>query len=202
MERSQRFYLIPYLIFLGASAIILWQIQKGDVVLWINDRHSAVADVFFKYFTHLGDGLAVVAVIIVLLILRRFRHALVLVVLGVSQAIVSAILKMVIFGKSPRPAKYFEGTDLLNFVEGVSIHHWNAFPSGHTMTFFALTWFVSTIVKRPVWAFILFLVALTGGISRIYLNLHFFEDVVAGSIVGVLLCIIIMKLFKGYLSET
>jgi hypothetical protein len=48
---------------------------KGDLVLFMNDKHTKNLDLFFKYFTHLGDGL-VFAFICLGFVFRSYRSAL------------------------------------------------------------------------------------------------------------------------------
>ena len=47
---------VIYYLFLGAGALLLLSTEKGEILLWINSRHNAFLDFFFKYWTHLGDG--------------------------------------------------------------------------------------------------------------------------------------------------
>jgi undecaprenyl-diphosphatase len=66
-----------------------------------------------------------------------------------------------------------------------------SFPSGHTITAFAMA--VSIGVFYPLLDPLLFFIAVSIGISRIVLGMHFLSDVVAGAAIGSLL---------GYLAST
>ena len=68
----------------------------------------------------------------------------------------------------------------------------NSFPSGHTMSGFALYTIVALLWNQKSWGGLIAVsFAVLTGISRIYLVHHFLEDVVSGAIVGVLIALII-----------
>jgi len=73
----------------------------------------------------------------------------------------------------------------LHFVEGVKLHALQSFPSGHATTAFNLFFMLSILVKNSWLKLAFFVIALVVGFSRVYLSQHFFIDVVAGSIFGV-----------------
>ena len=62
----------------------------------------------------------------------------------------------------------------------------HSFPSGHTVTAFSTTVLITYWCKNKLWGFPLLLVAILVGYSRMYLSEHFFEDVTAGSVIGVI----------------
>jgi undecaprenyl-diphosphatase len=57
-----------------------------------------------------------------------------------------------------------------------------SFPSGHTMTAFAVT--VSVSLYYPGWSFGLLFCAFSIAVSRILLGMHFLSDVAAGALLG------------------
>ena len=126
------------------------------------------------------------AVLVVIMLLAvRFRYAL---IVGISNIVASSItqfLKNTIFNDVVRPKKFFEGIEDIYFVPGVENFSYNSFPSGHSTCAFALYFSLALIVKNRVYKLLLFFVALFVGYSRIYLSQHFFEDVYAGSLIGV-----------------
>ena len=73
----------------------------------------------------------------------------------------------------------------IHLVSGVEIHYLQSFPSGHTMTAFALACFVAIVLKQTKLSVFCLFLAILVGISRIYLFQHFPIDVFSGSILGV-----------------
>ena len=74
----------------------------------------------------------------------------------------------------------------MRLVEDVEVHHYNSFPSGHTLAAFACYGFFALIVRMPLFKFVFFLIAFLVGYSRIYLSQHFLQDVIAGAALGTL----------------
>lgn len=174
---------------------------KGPSHLLVNQWHSPEADIFFKYMTHLGDG-AVFAVVIVVLAFAKFRWALYELTAALMTLIFVFITKQIIFKGMPRPTKYFEDQEVLHLVEGVKMHAWNSFPSGHTITAFAIFMILVLIVKNNYLKFLFVLIAILAGYSRVYLSQHFLGDVLSGAIIGCLIAVFscslvdYLKIFK------
>jgi len=108
--------------------------------------------------------------------------------------IVSFSLKT--FFAHPRPKTFFYQEGLLDQVilpEGYKIYQGlTAFPSGHTMSAFALFGLVAlSLSGKNLLGFVFFVIALLIGFSRIYLFQHFFEDVFLGAVLGFLIAVFI-----------
>ena len=80
---------------------------------------------------------------------------------------------------------YFEDNGVLNMVEGVDIHSYHSFPSGHTATAFLAAALLIVTIKNKTLSVLAILVACMVGISRVYLLQHFLIDIYFGSIVGI-----------------
>jgi membrane-associated phospholipid phosphatase len=65
----------------------------------------------------------------------------------------------------------------------------DSFPSGHTVTAFSTAVVLTYLAKNKNWGVLFLVVAIMVGYSRMYLSEHFFEDVTAGSVLGVLLTV-------------
>ena len=164
--------------------------SKAEKHLEFNAFHSPFFDIFFYYFTFLGDGVTAVLVVILLLTVK-YRFALVVGLSNIISALITQFLKHQVFDNFVRPKKYFEGVHDLYFVPGVDNYLYNSFPSGHSTCAFSLYFALSLIVKNKLLKFVFFAMAILVGYSRIYLSQHFFEDVYAGSIIGVVITIIV-----------
>lgn len=190
--RDNRWYLTAFTLALLLGGAILLRIQTGDEIFFFSDRRSYWGDWFFKYFTQMGEGLAYVLALAGLLFLR-YRSALALPLLGFSVSVVSFLSKS--FFAHDRPAAFFRKLgilDQIHLVDGVTLASGpTSFPSGHTMSAFALYSFLAFCLPRKRWtALLLFAMALLVGVSRIYLVQHFLQDVYLGAIMGILIALI------------
>ncbi len=186
-------FLLPFDLFFSISIIFIFIFSKIDIHLFLNSFHTPFLDTFFKYFTHLGDGFVIVFFITFLLFWQR-KNAIMLTIIGVLQLIIIRTLKLL--SSSPRPMIYFENNEILPLVEGVNMHYYNSFPSGHTATAFSLFFFLAMIVKNKLLKFSLFLIALFVGFSRIYLSQHFLIDVVFGALIGIVISFVVKKMMR------
>ena len=184
-EKSILFLLIPFL--LGMSFLLI-KYGKGPTHMLVNKWNSPIADVFFKYFTNMGDGV-VFAIVIIILAFVKFRWAFYELVAALLTLIFVYITKKHIFKGMPRPTKYFEDISDLHLVEGVKTHASNSFPSGHTITAFAIFIILVLVVKNKYLKFLFVLTAILAGWSRVYLSQHFVGDVLSGAIIGVFIAI-------------
>lgn len=159
----------------------------------INQWNAPFFDVFFKYITHLGDGALFGVLVLVFAFLKR-RMILVWILSGVLTFLVTYLFKKILFHGSYRPAMDV-GLDSLHWVEGVKVALWGTFPSGHTITVFAIATILILYCRRSKLQYLWMFIALLVGFSRVYLSLHFLVDVFVGSLFGVLVGLISMTTF-------
>ena len=180
-------------------SVALVVVPKQELHLALNiNAHTTALDSFFKYFTKTAEYLPYIIPII--LLFYKFSWAIFAALGQLGATLTTQILKHIV--NAPRPKIFFETNypDLipqLHWVQGVNMHNWFSFPSGHTTAFFALFFLISILIcdnKKSIshkWLILIqilcFLLAALGGYSRIYLSQHFTADVLAGTIVGVLL---------------
>lgn len=160
--------------------------DQGALLIQLNDHRSPGGDLFFRWFTKVGEGYGYLAVFLLLLVYKR-RAAWGVPLLGVAVSLVALIGKTLF--QHPRPYLYFEQQGLLaqlELIPGVKMHKGlTSFPSGHTMAAFALFTFLALCFPRKPWlSLTCFCIALLVGVSRMYLVQHFFEDVYSGALLG------------------
>jgi len=201
--RKNRFYFLPYafvLVVFGALQLIYSQEQ---LMQWVNCRNSSLGDLIFPYVTYVGDGASFIAVCLLLIALVNWRAGLMALASFALSSLVSEFLKKVVFNGSPRPLKYFEhSTFQYHVIEGLDIHSYNSFPSGHTTTAFAMFGLLAFLDQKKSRGWVWLLLGLLAGYSRVYLFQHFVEDVYAGSLVGILSSIIIYVLMSRWATES
>ncbi|MGD1847183.1 MAG: phosphatase PAP2 family protein [Salibacteraceae bacterium] len=190
--RAQGWFLGATLLFVLTGILLLQLMGRDPLFMAINGWHTPWADPVFQYTTWLGDGVFF-AVVVVLLGFYRFGFAL---LAGLSfglSSLLAQLLKKLVFSDALRPKGYFDDLSVVHFVEGVSVHARNAFPSGHTTTAFSVFLVLAIFLNKPKAGVLLAVLAMLAGWSRIYLGQHFPEDVVAGASLGTLTTLLVFS---------
>lgn len=198
MIYENRYFFLPYVVFLIVGAFLLNMLQKGEEILYWNDSKNTVLNLFFLSATRLGEAWAYIPAFIWMLFIK-YRFALYVPLIGIVSMAVSYVTKD--FFGHPRPYLFFETTGMLDhvqFVEGLRINKgYTSFPSGHTLSAFALYAYLAfCISKKRLLSFFLLVAAFLVGFSRIYLVQHFFEDVYLGALLGVFIAMAIFLIQK------
>ena len=183
--KNIQYFLIPYILLFIVILAALFQYPKGDLHLLMNSNHTVLGDWFFRIWTEVGGGFVPIIFIVLLLFYRYSYTAYLAVSLSIG-GIISLIAKRAF--NEPRPLLYFQqhfpGVTLPT-VPGVDMYTTHSFPSGHTITAFALFFGLSLIVKNKWLKLLFFCMAALVGYSRVYLSQHFTMDILAGSAIGV-----------------
>lgn len=188
-------WFIPLIPLALAYAIYFGELQVSSFLV-INNFTQHLPDMFWAIFTFLGNGWGIFALAFPLLLLApRLLTAGILA--GAIAAITSTTLKSLF--NLPRPASILtEGTF---YRIGEPLLH-KSFPSGHTITAFAIAsalYFSCDQSKRkPLLG--LFILAGLVGLSRSAVGAHWLTDVFAGAGVGIW-CGLLGALLAGYFPE-
>jgi len=188
-------FLILYIIFLVPSVLLLIIFSKEQIHLAINSFHTDLFDFFFLYITFLGSGVFAIIVALILLFIK-FRYFLIAILSFISSAFVAQFLKRVVFYDVDRPAEFFKNIVDLHIVKGQKILYHFSFPSGHSVTIFALCFALSYFVKNSLLKLLFALIAIIVAFSRVYLSQHFLIDIVVGSLIGIIFSMISILLLK------
>ena len=215
--RNNAVFLALSLILLGVLGLALVYMPKGELHLLLCDRHTHARDIFYRYYTHVAEWFPYVLCVLLLLFSRIGDGVLASCGLLLS-ALTTQLFKHIV--NAPRPITWITEhmPDVeLPMVEGVQMHEWYSFPSGHTTSFFALA-FVLCIISTDriarsnrsiginrsesyIAQIALFCLAALGGYSRIYLSQHFALDVFAGMLVGILITIACYAVLHRYVGQ-
>jgi len=193
--KENYWFWIVFILYLFFGAFWLINHQKGEMVLLLNGGNTAFWDTFFKYVTFLGDGIFY-GVVILIFLFWRYTHALMFGIGLLTTTIFAQGLKNTLFAGSPRPRAFFNDDSLLHFVEGVTVHAYNSFPSGHSTSAFSVFCLLALWAKNPIWGFLLVFLGVLATLSRIYLAQHFFVDTYTGAVFGTISSIIIYQIFS------
>ena len=191
--KQHRAFFTLYFTFLILGAYLLFVYSKSSIHIYFNQFNNPLSDQFFKYLTHAGDGWAIALVGLVFILFKSLRSGLLIWLTGILGGLIAQLMKHLVFGDTPRPAKFFSEINPfdLHYIDGVSMNYVNSLPSGHTTAAFGLCLSIAMIFQKRQVDSAMFILALMIGISRIYLSQHFLEDVYMGSMIGVLSSIVI-----------
>jgi membrane-associated phospholipid phosphatase len=157
---------------------------RDQFFLLLNTDLGAGGDYFFQYFTHLGDGLLWIVWLAVILKTKQKQLLPLVISSFILTTIFTQVFKNFVLPNEPRPSSAISDVSNIHFVEGVTLHSVNSFPSGHTATAFTFVLLIALIIPRTWIILLAIIVASLVGYSRVYLGQHFPLDVGAGIIVA------------------
>ena len=189
-------FLSGFAVFWLVGCIVWLQIDKGDELFLIKGIRTDLLDQVMPWVTRLSEEVVYIPLIILFLFLDRLG-ALMLTVGGLLSTAVSSVLKG--FFEMPRPRIWLSARNRLDEFDTIALNHihdgFTSFPSGHTLAAFVLATILAYL--RPKYQLLFLIGAVLVGFSRIYLVQHFLEDVLFGSILGVMLGVILDRAFSG-----
>ena len=198
-KKGTSYFVLYLILFALAGAWGVFFVPKGDIEVFINQHHQPLLDNFFKYWTHLGDGL-MFAVVAVLMLFIKYRYALIMLLSIIVQSVFVQGSKHLLFKGMLRPKAFLAdlGITDLHFVEGVTVNSFNTFPSGHTAAAFSIACLLAYIAKdRPYISMVCFVAALMVGFSRVYLMQHFYIDIYVGAVIGSFATVLVWHFFQS-----
>lgn len=209
-------FLCGALLVLMAMLIALFVVPKADLHLWLNGVHTPWLDSFFRHYSNFVKWPVYILMLLPLLVWKPGWTA----VFACTEAASALCIQALKYAfNMPRPKTFFEewlahhpsfAADWQQImVDGVNMHSWHSFPSGHTASFFvffslcAFIWAYEQWPRKNEAAIVCLILALLGGYSRIYLSQHFLMDVCAGMAEGVLMSVVMFWLFtaKGWTEK-
>jgi membrane-associated phospholipid phosphatase len=179
--KARNLSLLGALMLLGTSAYF----GRIPVFLFLNTDGGIFIDQFFKWATWGAEGWIWIPYLAV--VFGWFKKDAKLIVLNfVLSTLFTQIPKRFIWDSISRPIASGIPLNEIHTVQGVVMHAWNSFPSGHTATAFTL--FLLTIYLFPTkWVFAIGTIfAMICAYSRVYLGQHFPMDLGGGIIVAVM----------------
>ena len=180
-----------------ATGIIILTLGKFGTFQLINSNHNPIADQFFKYFTHYGDGIMWVPLGIYCFIYRR-KYFIAVVAGVLISTILAQFLKRVVYPDELRPITYLSESFPVHVIDGVIMKRVHSFPSGHSTTAFAMALIMAYMINKKAWSVILPLFAALAAYSRVYLGQHFPTDMLAGMCTGILSSVLSLLVYRKF----
>jgi membrane-associated phospholipid phosphatase len=157
--------------------------DKLDLHRKFNTFHTNFLDFLAQILTHVGDGFFVL-LIVVLMAFKSLQKSLILLFIFLASSGIAQFLKHLVFKTAMRPMHFFQSDETFHKIPDFTYFFYNSFPSGHATSIFALCTFLAFLNQKWWQQILLFLVAPTIALTRVYLSQHFFEDVLIGSFIG------------------
>jgi len=158
---------------------------KQEAHLLLNSWHFPLTNQFFKYVTHLGNGL-LLAIIFPLLLFIRYSWALAFGISSLAMGVVVQLLKKIVFSGDNRPSFFFTDGEL-PVIDGVHLMLHHSFPSGHSATAFTLFLMLAFFVSNRLATYLFTVIAILAAFSRVYISQHFVVDTVVGAWIGLVI---------------
>jgi membrane-associated phospholipid phosphatase len=194
-----KLYLVLSLLFILVNSV-LYCMYNDNIILWhINNWHTPFLDRFFSACSAFGRGdIIAIYFIVFFVFIKNLRNKFYI----FSSAFFGAVTGFTIWGlkvyfNRPRPLSVFSSA--LHTVPWLDSAFEYSMPSGHTAGGFSIGIFIILCFNKylPTYAsVILFLMAASCGISRIYLAQHYMSDVIVGAILGLALGFISFIILK------
>jgi membrane-associated phospholipid phosphatase len=184
--KARPYFFILLIFYWILGSFLLFNFSKKEIHLALNEFHTSFGDIIFPWLTHLGEEWVYLVIGTIFIYKKKYKEFISTCIVVIFQIIIVQGMKHLIFSDQPRPKTFFEGVASLNFVEGVEVHGFLSFPSGHTATAFSAFCWIIFFHKQPVWQCVAFVACLSVAVSRMYLQQHFFIDTFFGSIIGTL----------------
>lgn len=195
---AQRSLAVLLLFFILLTLSLLWSVgQRLDA--WVFMRfnlhgfHPLWMDRIMWAATQIGNGVVGILLGIVLYFIN-FRRLAIELLLGIlSLWLCVEIIKTLV--ERTRPFLVLAGTRVIGWRE-----RGKSFPSGHTsQAFFMTTLLAHHFQVNALFGFLLYFIAFTVAVTRIYVGAHYPRDVLAGAILGSLWGLL-TSLVEAYLT--
>jgi len=164
-----------------------------DIIIFLQGLRNGFTDLFFNAISMLGEEYFYILVLgsIYWVYNKRFGEVLG-VTLGASFAL-NNVLKGIF--NMPRPFQEFpnEVENLRGYTATGS-----AFPSGHVQGISSFLFAIYFYLKQRLFLIVAIVFTLLMMISRMYLGVHYIEDVIIGGVIGLLLALVISIFFNKY----
>ena len=182
------FVIISILVIFGFTN----SIDMGFFYFFMNFRCEFL-DNYFILITQCGDVSFICGLVLGVILILRNKYSLLYGCLAVDCALTYKIVKHII--RRDRP-------DVLKLIKQGGF----SFPSGHSMISMCMYGCLIYVVLKKIknkylkWflVFILSLLIVSVGLSRIYVGVHYLSDVVSGFILGLIILILYIELINKY----
>lgn len=187
-SKGVRAYILLMGIFwvLGGIILAIWGYEES--FLKINRLRFPLGDALAPHLTHFGDGLLLIGLMGIALSPSKAHWNWAMLVAMLAILAVIALCKNVIFEDWNRPLLVFSDNAEF-FYNSLSVLKRHSFPSGHSAGIAGGmgVWLIALKPPRYITGLMMALGTIIIAMTRVYIGVHFFGDVIAGTFIGTLL---------------
>lgn len=144
---------------------------------------NPVLDVFFALVTHLGDkGIVWILIAVLCLCFKKTRKCGIM--LGIVLILGTLVGNMALKNIIARPRPFVQNPEMLKELLIAAPHGFSC-PSGHTLS--SIECAVVIFLNNKKWGIPALVLAVLIAFSRMYLYVHFFTDILLGTLLGIVL---------------
>ncbi len=170
--------------------------EKGGFLLFFNTFQSSGLNYIFYGFTRLVE-IPVFLILSLIFIWNNTKMSVQIGLAGIFSLVISLILKDIFLQARPIHFLRSQAVQSFNEVAILAPHEgFTSYPSGHSMAAFALMLTLAIKFNNKWTSLLMVILAIGGGLSRIYLLNHYLEDVLAGSLIGIYLALLLNKVMS------
>jgi len=166
---------------IGVIAFVLSLIFDQSLMLWSLNLRIDLINPVISVLTHSGIVILFVAIMFFLLIKKK--KSLVLLLTAIFSYYIGVLLKFII--ARPRPD-----------IESVVIANFYSMPSTHAIVLFAIFPILHKEYPKYLWLWLIISIFLV--FTRFYVGVHYVSDLIVGAMIGYLIGLGILWLFKKY----
>lgn len=170
--------MVFFLLFLSLFCMLS---PKGSESVICYRNYNTAFNAFFFYATKLGEFYLLIPLGLYILFQKR-NYFLYAVVAFITQFLLIHFIKRWI--DAPRPFLFFQDKVHFELIEGVPALLNHSMPSGHTALGICIFYTIAYLWPKRWIQITACIVAISVGLSRIYLLCHFATDVLAGAALG------------------
>lgn len=180
-------FFIPFFMWVVIGGGLQIFYTEKELFAFFNSHHTERMDILVPWITRMGEWIFITLLSLSPLLFNRFRNKQYVVMIMVVPLVVNLtnrLLKQIV--DAPRPLSVYASENWVHHLDTWRYLYHHSFPSGHTAGAFSIFTLLAMILqgRNKIWGLHFFLLALCIAFSRMYLAVHFFADVYAGSIIG------------------
>lgn len=158
---------------------------------------SPFCDNLFKIVSFLFSTYAIIIYcIIFLMILKNRKYSYYIIYMMLSEALINNVIKIIF--RRPRPSNL-----------ALVIENTYSFPSGHTMAACIISYLIGNYIskkystKKYLITSLEIIIILLVGISRVYLGVHYFTDIIGAILISIAIILLAndLEIFEKYINR-